>query len=123
MAYKHQYLLGLKATQRATRIGCMEYLPIAQDEIGGLKVAILTIKISIDLFGLFPHIQPVNDRKSDPVLFDHFSSVFLLIDRQRDDADTGIFELFLTSTKVCKLQITEGSPMTPIEKHNIPFLF
>ncbi len=101
----------------------MEYLPITQDEIGGLKVAILTIKVSVDLLGLLPHIQPVNDRKSDLVPFDHFSSVFLLIDRQRDDADTGIFELFLMGTNVCKLQITEGSPMTPIEKHNIPFLF
>jgi len=101
----------------------MEHLPIAQDEIGGLKVAILTIKVGVDLLGLFPHIQPVNDRKSDLVLFDHFPSIFLLIDRQCDDADTGVFELFLMGTKVCKLQITEGSPMSSVEKDNIPFLF
>jgi len=123
MAYKHQYLLGLKAPQRATGIGCMEHLPIAQDEIGGLKVSVLTIKVGADLLGFSPYVQPVNDRKSDLVLFNHFPGIFLFINRQRDDADICLFELLLLSTKVCKLQITKGSPMSSVEKDNVPFLF
>jgi hypothetical protein len=101
----------------------MEHLPIAQDEIGGLKVSVLTIKISTNLIGFLPHIQSVNDRKYDLVLINHFPCVFLLIDRQRDDAYIRLSELFLGPTKVCKLQITEGSPMSSVEKHNIPLLF
>jgi len=123
MAYKHQYLLGLKAPQRTTGIGCIDHSPIAQNKIGGLKVTVLAIKVSVDLLGFFPHIQPVNDRKSDLVLFNHFSSISLRIDRQGDDADICLSELFLVSTEVCKLQITDGSPMSSVEKHNIPFLF
>jgi len=101
----------------------MEHLPIAQDEIGGLKVSVLTIKISINPIGFLPHIQPVNDRKYDLVLINHFPCIFLLIDRQCDDADIRLSELLLVSTEVCKLQITEGSPMSSVEKDNIPFLF
>ena len=123
MAYKHQYLLGLKATQRATGIGRMEYFSTAQDEIGGLKVTVLTIKVSADLLGFFPHIQPVNDWKTDLVLFNHFPSIFFLINRQCDDTDIRLSELFLVSTEVCELQIAEGSPMPSVEQDNIPFLF
>ena len=100
----------------------MEHSTPAQDEIGRLKVTILTVEVSADLFGFFPHIQPVNDRKTDPVPFNHFQGIFLPIDRQCDDADICLFELFLVSTEVCKLQITEVSPMTSIEKDNIPLL-
>ncbi len=100
----------------------MEHTSLAQDEIRGLKVTFLTIKVSADLLGFFPHIQPANDRKTDPVLLHHFLSVFLPIDRQCDDADICLFELFLVSSEVRKLQITEGSPMSSIEKDNIPFL-
>jgi hypothetical protein len=57
------------------------------------------------------------------VLFNHFPSIFLTINRQGDDADIGIFELFLMCAKVCKLQVAEGSPMASIEKDHIPFLF
>ncbi len=78
---KHQYMLCLKSPQGSTGIGCIDHFSISQDEIGGLKVTVLTIKVSTDLVGFFPHIQPVNDRKSELVLFNHFSSVFLLIDR------------------------------------------
>ena len=122
MAYKHQYLLGLKATQRATGIGRMEYFSTAQDEIGGLKVTVLTIKVSADLLGFFPHIQPVHDWKTDLVPLNHCSSVFLLINRQCHDADSRLFELFLVSTEVCELQITERSPMSSVEKDGIPFV-
>ena len=101
----------------------MEHPTLAQDEIGRLKVTILAIKVSADLFGFFPHIQPVNDRKTDLVSFNHFLSVFLTIDRQCENVDLCLFELFLVSTEVRKLQITEVSPMTPIVKDNIPFLF
>ncbi len=101
----------------------MEHLSTSQDEIGGLKVSVLTIKISINLIGFLPHIQPVNDRKYDLVLINHFPGIFLLIDRQCDDANIRLFELLLMSTEVCKLQITEGSPMSSVEKDNIPLLF
>ncbi len=101
----------------------MEHFSTSQDEIGGLKVTVLTIKISTNLFGFLPHIQPVNDRKYDLVLINHFPCVFLLIDRQCDDADIRLSELLLVSTEVCKLQITEGSPMSSIKKDYIPFLF
>ena len=101
----------------------MEHSTLAQDEIGRLKVTILTIKVSADLFGFFPHIQPVDDRETDLVPFPHFLTVFVSIDRQCDDADICLFELFLLSTEVRELQITEVSPMTSIEKDNIPFLF
>ncbi len=101
----------------------MEHLPIAQDEIGGLKVSVLAIKVGADLLGFFPYIQPVNVRKSDLVLFNHFPGIFLFINRQRDDADIRLSELLLVSTKVCKLQITEGSPMSSVEKDNGPLLF
>ena len=40
---------------------------------------------------------------------------------EKHEADTSFPELFLMSTEVCQLQITEGSPMSTIEKH-IPFL-
>ena len=100
----------------------MDHASIAQDEIRGLKVTLLTIKVSVDLLGFFLHIQSVNDRKTDPVLLYHSLSVFLLIDRQCNDADTRIFEFFLLSTEVRKLQITEGSPMPSIEKDDVPFL-
>jgi len=101
----------------------MEHFSTSQDEIGGLEVSVLAIKVGADLLGFFPHIQPVNNRKSDHVFFNHFLSIFLFINRQRDDADICLSELLLVSTKVCKLQITEGSPMSAIEKNNIPFLF
>ena len=101
----------------------MEHLPIAQDEIGGLKVTVLAIKICANLIGFFPHSQPVNDPKSDLVLFHHFPSIFLTVNRQCDDADIRLSELFLVSTEVCKLQITESSPMSSIKKDYIPFLF
>ncbi len=116
-------MLGLKAPQRATGIGGIEHSSIAQDEIGGLKVTPLTIKVSADLLGFFPHIQPVHDWKTDLVPFNHCSSVFLLINRQCHDADSRRFELFLESTEVCELQITEPSPMSSVEKDGIPFLF
>ncbi len=101
----------------------MEHFSTSQDEIGGLEVSVLAIKVGADLLGFFPHIQPVNNRKSDHVFFNHFLSIFLFIYRQRDDADIRLFELLLLSTKVCKLQITEGSPMSSIEKDNAPLLF
>ena len=101
----------------------MEHFSTSQDEIGGLKVSVLAIKVGADLLGFSPHMQPVNNRKSDHVFFNHFLSIFLFINRQRDDADIRLFELLLLSTKVCKLQITEGSPMSSIEKDNAPFLF
>ncbi len=123
MAYKHQYLLGLKAPQRTTGIGCLDYFSTSQDEIDGLKVSVLAIEVSADLIGFFPYIQPVNDRKSDLVFFNHFPCVFFLIDRQCHDADIRLSELFLFATEVCELQITEGSPMSSVEKDNIPFLF
>ena len=123
MAYKHQYLLGLKASQWATGISCVENLPIAQDEIGRLKVSVLTIKVRADLLGFPPHLQPVNDRKIDLVLFNHFSSVPLFINRQCYDADLCLSERSLVSTEVCELQITECSPMASVEKHNSPLLF
>ncbi len=100
----------------------MEHTSLAQDEIRGLKVTLLAIKVSADLLSFFLHIQSVNDRKTNPVLLNHSLSVFLLIDRQCNDADTRLFELFLLSTEVRKLQITKGSPMSSIEKDNIPFL-
>jgi hypothetical protein len=115
MAYKHQYLLCLKAAQRATGIGCIEYLPTTQDKIGGLKVTVLAIKICTDLLGFFPNIQPVNDWKFDLMIFNHFPSIFFLIDRQRDNADVCVSELFLVFTEVCELQITECSPMSSVE--------
>ncbi len=34
-----------------------------------------------------------------------------------------LFGILLDGTKICKLQITEGSPMPSVEKDNIPFLF
>jgi len=101
----------------------MEHFSTLQDEIGGLKVSVLAIKVGADLLGFFPYIQPVNDRKSDLVLFNHFPGIFLFINRQRDDADIRLSELLLVSTKVCKLQITEGSPMSSVEKDNGPLLF
>ena len=101
----------------------MEHFSTSQDEIGGLKVTVLAIKVGADLLGFFPHIQPVNNRKSDHVFFNHFLSIFLFINRQRDDADIRLSELLLLPTKVCKLQITEGSPMSSVEKDNAPFLF
>ena len=101
----------------------MEHFSTSQDEIGGLKVSVLTIKISTNLIGFLPHIQPVNDRKYDLVLINHFPCVFLLVDRQCDDADICLSELFLVSTEVCELQITECSPMSSVEKDNIPLLF
>jgi len=57
------------------------------------------------------------------VLFSHFSSIFLFINGQGDNTDMRLFELFLLATKICELQITEWSPVPPVEKHNIPFLF
>ncbi len=123
MAYKHQYLLRLKAAQRATGIGCMKYFSTAQYEIGGLKVTVLTIKVCADLLGFLPNIQPVNDWKFDLMFFNHFPSIFFLIDRQCDDTDLCLSELLLVSTEVCELQITECSPMSSVEEDNIPFLF
>ncbi len=101
----------------------MEHSSIAQDEIGWLKVTFLAIKVRVNLLGLCPNIQPVDDRKSDLVLINHCPCVFLLIDRQCDDADIRLSELLFVSTEVCKLQITEGSPMSSVEKDNIPLLF
>ena len=101
----------------------MDYFPTLQDEVGGLKVSVLTIKISTNLIGFLPHIQPVSDRKYDLVLINHFPCVFLLVDRQCDDADIRLSELLLVSTEVCELQITECSPMSSIEEDNIPSLF
>ncbi len=115
MAYKHQYLLCLKAAQRATGIGCIEHLPATQDKIGGLKVTVLAIKICTDLLGFFPNIQPLNDWKFDLMFFNHFPSIFLTVNRQCNDADIRLSELFLVSTEVCKLQITECSPMSSVE--------
>ena len=54
--------------------------------------------------------------------FNHFASLFLLINRQCDD-DCRLFELFLVSTEVCELQITKVSPMSSVEKDDIPFVF
>ncbi len=101
----------------------MEHFSTSQDKIGGLKVTVLAIKVCADLLGFLPNIQPVNDRKYDLVLINHFPCVFLLVDRQCDDADIRLSELLLVSTEVCELQITECSPMSSIEKHNAPFLF
>ena len=115
-------MFGLKAPQRATGIGNLDHSSIAQDEIGGLKIPALTIKVSADLLGFFPHIQPVHDWKTDLVPLNHCSRVFLLINRERDDADSRLFELFLVSTEVCELQITERSPMSSVEKDGIPFV-
>ncbi len=100
----------------------MDYFPTLQDEVGGLKVSVLTIKISTNLIGFLPHIQPVSDRKYDLVLINHFPCVFLLVDRQCDDADIRLSELLLVSTEICELQITECSPMSSVEKDNIPLL-
>jgi len=87
----------------------LDHFSISQDEISGLKVPIVTIKVCTDLFGFPPHIQPVNDTKSGFVLINHLSSVFLFINRQCHDADICLSELSLVSTEVCELQITEGS--------------
>ncbi len=116
-------MLGLKAPQRATGIGCLEHFSTSQDEIGGLKVSVLAIKVGADLLGFSPHMQPVNNRKYDLVLINHFPCVFLLVDRQCDDADIRLSELLLVSTEFCELQITECSPMSSVEKDNIPLLF
>ena len=74
-------MLCLKASKWATGICCIDHFPIAQDEIGRLKATVPTIKVTTDLIGFFPHIQPVNYRKSEVVLFNHFSPVFFFIDR------------------------------------------
>jgi len=101
----------------------MEHFSTSQDKIGGLKVTVLAIKVCADLLGFLPHIQPINDWKSDLVLINHFPCVFLLINRQCHDANIRLFELLLVAAEICELQITECSPMSSIEKHNAPFLF
>ena len=82
----------------------------------------LTLKVSTELFGFYPYVQTVNDRKTDVVLGSHFSSVFRRIDGQCDNADVRALELLLLAGEICELQITEGSPVTPVEEHNVPFL-
>jgi hypothetical protein len=81
-------------------VGHTAHFTLLHDEIGGVRVTLLTVKISADLFSFFPHVQPANDRKTDLVLFQNFLGVLLLIDRQGDSADTRLFELFAVSNKV-----------------------
>lgn len=119
---EHSDIFRPKSAERTSRVGRVFDGAVTQDEVRRVEETFLFVHEAAGFARFSGTVETIDHGKGYAVLVDRFLGIFLLIHRQRYEADPQFREFFLIFLEFSQLLNAKRSPVSPIEEHHVPLL-